>query len=118
MDLFTAIRDVVHEILRVEPLTRVQYGTFTGTHMRIDALPLDLPMSFIEIPSALQSFEATISCELTEGDGVEIEGSGSVRKIKLTDAPVTVKRGGLKAGDKVTLLRHSGGQKFTVLDKL
>lgn len=117
MDLFTAIRDVVHEILRVEPLTRVQYGTFTGTHMRIDALPLDLPMDMIEIPPSLKSFEATMSCELTEGQGVEIEGSGSVRKIKLTDVPVTITRG-LKPGDKVTLLRHNGGQKFSVLDKL
>ena len=34
MDLFTAIRDVVQEILRVEPLTRVQYGTYTGTAIR------------------------------------------------------------------------------------
>lgn len=117
MDLFTAIRDIVHEILRVEPLTRVQYGTFTGTHMRIDALPLDLPMDMIEIPPALQSFEATMSCELTEGQGVEIEGSGSVRKITLTDVPVTLTRG-LKPGDKVTLLRHYGGQRFTVLEKL
>lgn len=40
-----------------------------------------------------------------------------MRKVKLTDAPVTVTRGGLKAGDKVTLLRHEGGQKFTVIEK-
>ena len=86
--------------------------------MRIDALPLDLPMDMIEIPPSLQSFEATMSCELTEGQGVEITGSGDVRQIKLTDVPVTVTRGGLKAGDKGSLLRHYGGQKFTVLDKL
>ncbi|WMJ83478.1 DUF2577 family protein [Oscillospiraceae bacterium LTW-04] len=117
MDLFTAIRDVVHEILRVEPLTRVQYGTYTGTVMRIDALPLDIPMDMIEIPPSLQTIEATISCELTEGQGVEITGTGTVRKIKLTDVPVTITRG-LKPGDKVTLLRHCGGQRFSVLDKI
>ncbi len=117
MDMLSVVEDIVHEILRVEPLTRVQYGTFTGTHMRIDALPLDLPMDMIEIPPSLQSFEATMSCALTEGQGVEITGSGSVRKITLTDVPVTLTRG-LKPGNKVTLLRHNGGQKFTVLDKL
>ena len=117
MDLFTAIRDVVHEILRVEPLTRVQYGTYTGSAMRIDALPLDIPMDMIDIPPSLQTFEATMSCELTEGAGVEITGSGTVQKIRLTDVPVTITRG-LKPGDKVTLLRHSGGQRFSVLDKI
>lgn len=117
MDLFTAIRDVVQEILRVEPLTRVQYGTYTGTAMRIDALPLDIPMSMIDIPPSLQTVEATMSCTLTEGQGVEITGSGDVRQIKLTDVPVTITRG-LKPGDKVTLLRHSGGQRFSVLDKI
>lgn len=117
MDLFTVIQDIVHEVLRVEPLTRVQYGTYTGTHMRIDALPLDLPMDMIEIPPSLKTFEATMSCELTEGQGVEMTGGGDVRKIKLTDVPVTITRG-LKPGDKVTLLRHNGGQKFSVLDKI
>ena len=117
MDLFTAIRDVVQEILRVEPLTRVQYGTYTGTAMRLDALPLDIPLNMIDIPPSLQTIEATMSCELTEGQGVEITGSGNVRKIKLTEVPVTLTRG-LKPGDKVTLLRHSGGQRFSVLDKI
>ena len=117
MDMLSVIEDIVYEILQNELRTRVQYGTFTGTHMRIDALPLDVPMDMVEVPPSLQSYEATISCELTEGAGVEIEGSGDMRKVKLTDAPVTVTRGGLKAGDKVTLLRHEGGQKFTVLEK-
>lgn len=117
MDLFTAITKIVHEILRVEPLTRVQYGVYTGTGMRIDALPLDIPMSMIDIPLSLQTFEATMSCTLTEGEGVEITGSGDMRQIKLTDVPVTLTRG-LKPGDKVTLLRHYGGQRFSVLDKL
>ena len=116
MDLYTAIRDIVHAVLEKQPATRVMYGTYTGSAIRIDALPLDLPMEMIDIPPALQKLEAKLSCTLTEGEGVEITGSGDIRQITLTDVPVTLTRG-LAPGDHVTLVRHYGGQRFTVLEK-
>ena len=117
MDTFTAIRDIVHAILEKQPSTRVMYGTYTGSAMRIDALPLDLPMEMIDIPPALQKLEAKMSCTLTEGEGVTISSSGDIRQIILTDVPVTLTRG-LEPGDHVTLVRHFGGQRFTVLEKI
>lgn len=117
MELISAIKDVVHAVLASEPFVEVMYATYTGTALRIDALPLDVPLDMVDIPPSLQTVEATMSCELTEGEGVEITGSGGVTKIKLTNVPVKITRG-LKAGDHVTVVRHYGGQKFSILDKI
>lgn len=117
MELISAIKDVVHAVLASEPSVKVMYATYTGSAFRIDALPLDVPIDMVDIPPSLQTVDAKISCELTEGEGVEITGGTGAKKIKLTDVPVKITRE-LKAGDHVTVVRHYGGQRFSVLDKI
>ncbi|MEA5135272.1 MAG: DUF2577 family protein [Candidatus Fimivivens sp.] len=116
MNTIRLLRQIARDAIRTEGPCDIIYATYLGNALRIDALPLDLPLDMVNIPSKMQKIEGKITCALKEGEGVEIEGSGSVRSIKLTDVPVTITLE-LKPGDHVLAARHKGGQKFTILDK-
>lgn len=117
MNVIQLLRDISREAIRKDSPCDVVYATYLGNALRIDALPIDVPLDMVDIPFSMQKIEGTISCELNEGEGVEIEGSGNVKKIKLTDVPITITTG-LKPGDHVIAARQQGGQKFSIIDKI
>lgn len=110
------LQKIARDTIRVDRPCDIIYATYLGNALRIDALPLDLPLNMVNIPAKMKKIEGKMTCTLTEGDGVEIEGDGSVRSIKLTDVPVTIAVA-LQPGDHVLAARHGGGQRFTILDK-
>lgn len=116
MNTIRLLRQIAREAIQTESPCDIIHATYLGDALRIDALPLDLPLDMVNIPPKLQRIEGKMTCTLKEGEGVEIEGSGEVRSIKLTDVPVTITLE-LKPGDKVIAARHSGGQQFTILDR-
>lgn len=116
MNTVNFMRKLAQEAIRIESPCDIIYATHLGNALRIDALPIDLPLDMVHIPAKMQKIEGKMTCTLTEGEGVEIEGGGSVRSIKLTDVPVTITME-ITPGDHVLVARHAGGQKFTVLDK-
>ncbi len=116
MNTVSFIKQVAREAIRTESPCDIIYATYLGNALRIDALPIDLPLNMVHIPAKMQKIEGKMTCTLTEGEGVEIEGSGDVRSIKLTDVPVTITLE-MKPGDHVLAARHGGGQRFTILDK-
>ncbi|HWP51794.1 MAG TPA: DUF2577 family protein [Clostridia bacterium] len=116
MNTVNLIKQISREAIRTQSPCDIIYATYLGNALRIDALPLDLPLNMVNIPAKMQKIEGKMTCELKEGNGVEIEGSGSVRSIKLTDVPVTITLE-LMPGDHVIAARHGGGQRFTILDK-
>ena len=117
MNTIQFIQKVAREAVEQAKPCDVIYARWTDNNMmRIDALPVDVPMEMVHIPARMKKIEGKMTCELIEGEGVEIEGSGSVRRIKLTDVPVTITME-MTPGDHLLVARHAGGQKFTVLDK-
>lgn len=116
MNTINFIKHIAREAIRTESPCDIIYATWLGNALRIDALPIDVPLDMVHIPAKMQEIEGKMTCELIEGEGVEIEGSGTVRSIKLTDVPVTITLE-MKPGDHVLAARHSGGQRFSILDK-
>lgn len=116
MNTVSYLKKLAREAIRTESPCEIGYATYLGNVLRIDALPMDVPLDMVHIPAKMKKIEGKLTCALIEGEGVEIEGSGTVRSIKLTDVPVTITMD-MTPGDHVLVMRHAGGQKFTVLDK-
>ncbi len=116
MNIIQFIQKVAREAVEQARPCDIIYATKTEDALRIDALPIDVPMDMVHIPTKMKKIEGKMTCELIEGEGVEIEGSGSMRSIKLTDVPVAITME-MTPGDRLLVLRHAGGQRFTVLDK-
>ncbi len=116
MNTISFIKHIAREAIRTESPCDIIYATWLGNALRIDALPIDVPPDMVHIPARMRKIEGKMTCELTEGEGVEIVGSGTVRSIKLTDVPVTIALD-ITPGDHMLVARHAGGQRFTVLDK-
>ena len=116
MNTVNFMRKLAQEAIRIQSPCDIIYATFLGNALRIDALPIDVPLDMVHIPAKMQKIEGKMTCTLTEGGGVEIEGGGDMRSIRLTDVPVTIALE-MKPGEHVLAARHNGGQRFTVLDK-
>ena len=116
MNTVNFMRKLAQEAIRIESPCDIIYATWLGNTLRIDALPIDLPPQMVHVPVKMKKIEGKMTCELKEGEGVEIEGSGTVRSIKMTDVPVTITME-MTPGDHVLAARHAGGQRFTILDK-
>lgn len=114
MDIVTAIKMVVRDYLHNEDLSDVLHATYTGAGIRIDGRPNVIPAAFVDIPLSLQTVEAKLSGTFG-GEVLSVEGA-PVSKITLTDAPVTITRG-LVAGDRVTVVKQRGGQRYSIIDR-
>lgn len=88
------------EIVTVDPLSVKVDQRFT------------LPADFLIVPESLTKYEV----DLTHSHQYTDNGSSRTTSTALTTKLVI--RFGLKAGDKVLLLRVQGGQKFVILDKV
>ncbi|MEA5134663.1 MAG: DUF2577 family protein [Candidatus Fimivivens sp.] len=110
----TAIKMVVRDYLHNEDLSDVLHATYTGAGIRIDGRPNVIPAAFVDVPLSLQTVEAKLSGTL-KGEVLSVEGA-PVTKITLTDAPVTITRG-LVAGDRVTVVKQRGGQRYSIIDR-
>lgn len=113
-DIVTAIKSVVRDYLHNEDLSDVLHATYTGTGIRIDGRPNEIPAAFVDIPLSLQTVEAKLSGTF-EGEALSVTGA-AVTKITLSDAPVTITRG-LVAGDRVTVIKQRGGQQYSIIDR-
>lgn len=71
-----------------------------------------LPADFLIVPESLTRYEV----DLTHTHQYTDDGSARTTATALTTKLIV--RPGLKAGDKVLLLRVQGGQKFVILDKV
>ena len=113
-NLVTEIKKIVRDYMHNEDLSDVMYATYTGTGIRIDNRPNEIPASFVDVPLSLQTVEAKLSGTF-EGAALSVTGA-PVTKITLTDAPVTITRG-LVAGDRVTVIKQRGGQRYSIIDR-
>lgn len=115
MDVVTAIKKIIAGYLENEALTDVMHATYTGTGLRLDDRPNEIPAEFVDIPLALQSAEAAVSGEFTAE--VSVDGGAATEKtVRLNKAKVTITRG-LAAGDRVTVVRQRGGQRYSIIDR-
>lgn len=113
-DIVTAIKMIVRDYLHNEDLSDVLYATYTGAGIRIDGRANVIPAAFVDVPLSLQTVEAKLSGTF-EGESLSVTGA-PVTKITLTDAPVTITRG-LVAGDRVTVIKQRGGQRYSIIDR-
>lgn len=88
------------EVMSVNPLSVKVDQRFT------------LPADFLIVPASMIKFEINLQ------HGHQYTDGGSGRNTSEALAEKIVIRPGLKAGDKVLLLRIQGGQKFLILDKV
>ena len=114
LDIVTAIKRIVADYIKNESLSDVAYATYTGAGLRVDSLPGEIPGDMVDIPLSLQTVEAKLSGTL-EGEALSVEGA-PVTKITLTDAEVTITRG-LVPGDRVTVIKQRGGQRYSIIDR-
>lgn len=105
-ELVELIKRIAVNAVRAEVPTSILYGTVTST----DPLEIETDQK-LKIPAEhlVRTQKVTDHDQEFEADVVGGEG-GYVKTGKM--------KGGLKAGDKVLLVRHAGGQSYTVLDKL
>ena len=115
MDIASVIKQIVADYLENENLSDVMHATYTGTGVKLDNRPNEIPAKFIDIPLSLQTVTAKLSGEFSTEDCMAVEGA-PVTKITLTDAEVTITRG-LVPGDRVTVVKQRGGSRYSVIDK-
>ncbi len=114
MDAVTAIKNIIDGYMHNAALSDVMHATYTGTGLRIDGKPNEIPAAFVDIPLSLQTVAAKLSGTF-EGAMLSVEGA-PVTKITLTDADVTITRG-LVSGDRVTVIKQQGGQRYSIIDR-
>ena len=100
----------------------IMYGTFTGGGLKVDVKPYAVPLDMVDIPLHLQTITGLLSCDLAEGlDGIEAEDENGkkvkVKRLKLTDAPVTIKTG-LAPGARVAVVQKRGANKYSIIDEV
>ncbi len=115
------IKQIVSEYLENEGMTDLVYGTYTGSALRLDGKPLEIPLDMVDIPQHLQKLEAKLSATITEGIEIEPEEGSppltTIKSIKLTDVPVTLQTG-LTAGQKVAAVQQRGSQRYSIIDRV
>ena len=121
-DMVTAIKQIVGDYLENEAMPDIMYGTFTGGGLKVDGKTYAVPLDMVDIPLHLQTITGLLSCDLAEGlDGIEAEDENGkkvkVKRLKLTDAPVTIKTG-LAPGARVAVVQKRGANKYSIIDEV
>ena len=121
-NVVSEIKRIVKDYLENESMSDVMYGTFTGGGLKVDGKPYAVPLEMVDIPLHLQTVTGLLSCDLSEGlDGVEAETADGkkveVKRLKLTDAPVTIKTG-LAPGARVAVVQKRGANKYSIIDEV
>lgn len=120
--LTKALKGIVGNYLDNEKMSDVVYATYTGSSLIIDKRPVPVPLEMVDIPLHLQTVTGLLSCDLSEGlDGIEAETADGkkveVKRLKLTDAPVTIKTG-LAPGARVAVVQKRGANKYSIIDEV
>lgn len=121
-NVVSEIKRIVRDYLENESMSDVMYGTFTGGGLKVDGKPYAVPLEMVDIPLHLQTVTGLLSCDLSEGlDGIEAETADGkkveVKRLKLTDAPVTIKTG-LAPGARVAVVQKRGANKYSIIDEV
>lgn len=121
-NVVSEIKRIVKDYLENESMSDVMYGTFTGGGLKVDGKPYAVPLEMVDIPLHLQTVTGLLSCDLSEGlDGIEAETADGkkveVKRLKLTDAPVTIKTG-LAPGARVAVVQKRGANKYSIIDEV
>ena len=121
-NVVSEIKRIVKDYLENESMSDVMYGTFTGGGFKVDGKPYAVPLEMVDIPLHLQTVTGLLSCDLSEGlDGIEAETADGkkveVKRLKLTDAPVTIKTG-LAPGARVAVVQKRGANKYSIIDEV
>lgn len=105
----------------------LRYGTIISTsplNVKITNTFI-LPSSMLVVPQHLTDYEVDVTISPSYGWYTESEAGGSgeasfsSHRHTITTNQQTMKiHNALKVGDKVVLLRQSGGQKYLILDRL
>ena len=120
--LTKAFKGIVKNYLDNEKISDVVYATYTGGSLVIDNRPIPVPLDMVDIPLHLQTITGLLSCDLSEGleeiqakdeNGKKVE----VKRLKLTDAPVTIKTG-LAPGARVADLQQRRATHYSILDEV
>ena len=120
--LTKAFKGIVKNYLDNEKISDVVYATYTGGSLVIDNRPIPVPLDMVDIPLHLQTLTGLLSCDLSEGleeiqakdeNGKKVE----VKRLKLTDAPVTIKTG-LAPGARVAVVQKRGANKYSIIDEV
>ena len=121
-NVVSEIKRIVKDYLENESMSDVMYGTFTGGGLKVVGKPYAVPLEMVDIPLHLQTVTGLLSCDLSEGlDGIEAETADGkkveVKRLKLTDAPVTIKTG-LAPGARVAVVQKRGANKYSIIDEV
>ncbi len=98
--LIDVIQNIIQENIKGQKLADIAYGTVKGTN----PLAVQLQATMQDIPAA--AIVETVGVKYKQSD--VIGGNGGY----------VVINEGLKAGDKVAMLRVSGGQRYILLSKV
>ena len=116
MDLLNAIKTAALNALENSKPCDLRYGTVISTaplSIRVTETFI-LPQSALIVPERLTDYELTVSTEgfgwVTASADAHTHGISQTKKVKVLAA--------LKPGDRVALLRQSGGQYYLILDRL
>ena len=121
-NVVSEIKRIVKDYLENESMSDVMYGTFTGGGLKVDGKPYAVPLEMVDIPLHLQTVTGLRAGDLSEGlDGIEAETADGkkveVKRLKLTDAPVTIKTG-LAPGARVAVVQKRGANKYSIIDEV
>ena len=88
----------------------LRYGTVISTNpLKVQVTnQFVLPAGVLIVPKHLSNY--TIKVEITEENSGESAESASAKQMKIYNA--------LKTGDKVAMIRQSGGQYYYILDRI
>ena len=120
--LTKAFKGIVKNYLDNEKISDVVYATYTGGSLVIDNRPIPVPLDMVDIPLHLQTITGLLSCGLAGGlEEIEAEDENGkkveVKRLKLTDAPVTIKTG-LAPGARVAVVQKRGANKYSIIDEV
>lgn len=120
-DLAAVIKSIVKDYIDNENISDLVYATYTGAGLKIDNKPLPVDMDMVDVPANLQTFNATMSANLTSGFEIVAKDENNrpvtVESIKLTNVPVTITIG-FVAGDRVAVVQKKGAQKYAIIGRV
>lgn len=118
------IRKIVRDMVNSMDPSDAVYATYLGDCIKVDNKPETVPLDFVDIPDHLKDVEAYLSFTVTDTDtnedGELVLSAGNdphVSSLTVNKLKVTIERK-LEYGDRLTVVKSAGGQRYTVLEKV
>ena len=126
-ELKKLISQIIDQKLKAASPSDTTYATWTGSGLKVDDKPIEIPKDMVNIPERLKEYDVKTSFELTEADLksiaiIEAEDSmgGKVKfkHIKFTDVPMHIKYDKMEPGQRYLVQMKQGANRYTILDRI